>query len=435
MSKWLEDDHLVRGGKATNWKRQYKLRYNWSKGSARVSETEVAEHPSMPPLLVRFLGEIIVVADSAHGLRAWSSKGWDRLLATAPLSSTNQETRPSPSSLAIDTSCSNSTRLIVSVGFTDGSFAIYTLSRSERTFTRRYTHAASCDGTISAIAFAWPYLLTATLKPILSLYHFDTVSKEYTSNANLKPPRLLCSLKSHTAYPPLSLAIRASSTSSVVASIAYAMPTWSSRWSVGLQELRLTPEGTITESRLASAKTKDFRLSLSYKSQQAPLIPTATSKPTSLSYHHPYLLTAHPDNTLTLYLVTSTTKELTIGSGSQLWGHTSSVSSTYVGERGKAVSVSTVGNELRVWELEGRGPPNLHRKGAVDEASVQVRPEMHENLLDMPVGRGPLCGSHTTSELDESTVAKDWVAFDEEKVVLLREKMEGAQALVVYDFT
>ena len=77
------------------------------------------------------------------------------------------------------------------------------------------------------------------------------------------------------------------------------------------------------------------------------------SKPTSLSYTHPYLLVAHPDNTLTLYLVTSTAQALSISAGSRLWGHTSSVSGAHVGGRGKAVSVSRRGDELRIWELEG----------------------------------------------------------------------------------
>jgi len=36
---------------------------------------------------------------------------------------------------------------------------------------------------------------------------------------------------------------------------------------------------------------------------------------------------------------------------------------------------------------------------------------------------------------DDSTVSHGWVGFDEQTVVVLREKSEGSQALVVYDFS
>jgi hypothetical protein len=36
---------------------------------------------------------------------------------------------------------------------------------------------------------------------------------------------------------------------------------------------------------------------------------------------------------------------------------------------------------------------------------------------------------------EELSIVRGWVGFDEENVVVLREKNEGSQALVVYDFT
>ena len=129
--------------------------------------------------------------------------------------------------------------------------------------------------------------------------------------------------------------------------------------------------------------------------------------------------------------------------GSRLWGHTSSVSGAHVGDRGKAVSVSAVGNELRVWELEGGVTSSTsRRRAAAGEASVRVCPERNgatsqtkrENMLRAPIGAvaGPRCMRERES--DDSTVTHGWVTFDEEKVVVLREKMFGAQALVVYNF-
>lgn len=492
----------MKRGSATNWKRQYKLRHNWSRGSANVSETQLAEHPSQPPLLVRLHDDIVVTADSVAGLRAWVLKGEDRLITTTPLHTDKEHRSAGPTSLAIDGTQSRDDRVNISIGYDDGSFAIYTLLRRDRRFVCRYVHPPSRNGPIHAIAYASPYLLTMTGAPLLSLYRFgsepeeassdpksspknidSTFSQESIAQGNLSPrvvyqdeddpvqndeglgddvtispPKLISSLRSQTAYPPISLAIRASSTS-IVASIAYAMPTWTSGWSVGLQEIRLSPEGAIIDSRMASAATRGalpppsnphMRTSVqnfstaSLDQQVVTGVRMALgSKPASLSYNHPYLLSAHPDNTLTLYMVTSNTEGLSIGVGSRLWGHTSSVSGAHVGDRGKAVSVSAIGNELRVWELEGgMSSSTPRRRAAAGEASVQVRPGRKIAISEaktekaLRASSGSFIDAESMREraFDDSTVTQGWVAFDEEKVVLLREKMLGSQALVVYDF-
>ena len=505
VSKWLDDDHLVRRGNATNWKRKYKLRHNWSRGSANVTETKLAEHASQPPLLVRLHDDIVVTADPVAGLRAWVLKGKDRLIATTPFFTDKESRSPGPTALSIDGTQSRNDQVNVSVGYDDGSFAIYTLQRNERKFACRYLHAASRNGPIHAMAYAAPYLLTMTGAPLLSLYRFgyepnqvasnlesssdrgkninfisaqepgilgksshrnvqedpnggDSNDEMVDSDAMIRPPTLISSLRSQTAYPPISLAIRASLTD-IVASIAYAMPTWTSGWSVGLQEIRITSGGAIDDSRVASAATRgalppasNLHLRRSVHSSGTTSLDqqfvtgvrlALGSKPTSLSYNHPYLLSSHPDNTLTLYMVTSNTEELSIGAGSRLWGHTSSVSGAHVGDRGKAVSVSAVGNELRVWELEGgMTSSTTRRRAAAGEASVRVLPERNEStpetktkdVFRAQIGAvaGPRCVRDEA--FDDSTVTHGWITFDEEKVVLLREKMLGTQALVVYDF-
>ena len=502
ISKWLDDDHLVRKGSTTNWKRKYKLRHNWSRGSANVSETQLAEHPSKPPLLVRLHDDIIVTADPVAGLRAWVLKGDDRLIATAPFFADTGDPSAGPTSLSIDGAQSQHHRVNLSVGFDNGSFAIYTLQRNERRFECRYSHAPSRNGSIQAIAYASPYLLTMTEAPLLSLYRFghrlDQVCSDLElgsdtshdvssisiheaavlgkspyrdiqedlvgscadeegseSEAAIRPPTLISSLRSQTAYPPISLAIRASS-SSIVASIAYAMPTWTSGWSVGLQEIRITSGGAIIDSRMASAATRDtlspptnlhVRTTVQNNNTSALDQEVATGvrlalgrKPTSLSYNHPYLLSSHPDNTLTLYMVTSNAEELSISMGNRLWGHTSSVSGAHVGDRGKAVSVSAIGNELRVWELEGGVSSNTSRRRiAAGEASVRVRPERTSETKAETMSRNHIGGftepkGSGEQAFDDLTVSHGWVTFDEEKVVVLREKLLGAQALVVYDF-
>jgi hypothetical protein len=50
-----------------------------------------------------------------------------------------------------------------------------------------------------------------------------------------------------------------------------------------------------------------------------------------------------------------------------------------------------------------------------------------------PTGKLPT--DDTDSDLDELTLIRGWIAFDEENVVVLKEQSQGRQALVVYDFT
>ncbi|KAI9832243.1 MAG: hypothetical protein M1838_005673 [Thelocarpon superellum] len=464
-SRWLHDETLVQRGSETDWKRQYKLRHNWARGSCDVQEIEVAEQAPIPPLLVQLHEGIAVTVSASEGLCAWSVTGEQNLVAASPLTLDGLPPPlvPRPTSLAIDSpSAADARRLTVVVGFDDGRFSLYEREGDEATFRPRYTHAPSSNGMISAMAFSSPYLLTLTEGRLLSLYTFTISSESGKDRPVLDPPRLLSSLKSHTVWPPLTSSLRVNS-GVIVASIAYALPTYLSGWSVGLQELRIAADGAIMDSRLASAVSAGFTplspaLSPSSSPAYAPSPPDrsagpvsklALTKPTSLSYTHPYLLASHPDNTLTLYLVTSTSSQLVVSSGRRLWGHTSSVSGAHVGGRGKAVSVSSRGDELRVWELEGGiRTAASRRRWPAGEMSVQVRVERREATgasrasrakssaadgleVVSPQGLAAALGKG----LGEVRVTRGWVGFDEEKVVVLREKARGRQALFVYDFT
>lgn len=443
----------MKRGKETNWKKQYRLRHNWSRGSCDVAEIPLSEAPPVPPILVHLHDGTIYTVDSIAGLRAWSTKKDRSLLANTSLEQDAEQTRSVPTSLAVDADERTSLTQRVAVGFEDGSFAVYSLDVSTMKFTRIYTHPASSNGMLSALSFASPYLLTMTGLQLLSLYRFPNEPQGAYTQEILDPPRLLYSLKSHTVWPPLSLSIRPSS-QNIVASIAYALPTYFSGWSVGIQEMRITAEGKLLDSRLASADHPGFQsLSSSWSFPPSPggasdpgtpvtSVPIC-SKPTSLSYSHPYLLSSHPDNTLTLYMVTSTTSSLNIGPGTRLWGHTSSVSGAHVGGRGKAVSVSSRGDELRVWELEGGMTSSASRKrNPSGELSIRIKPEKRApattDLAPLPKDgnhHGPGLGLALERSLDELAMTKGWVGFDEEQVIILRERNEGSQALVVYDFT
>jgi hypothetical protein len=513
-SKWLDEDTLVNraDGMTTNWKMQYKLRHNWSIGACEVQEIHVADRPSNPSMLLKLADGVVVTADAEDGLRAWDLKGKE-LLAAYKL-----DINEVPTCLAVDEQESEKSNWGIAVGFLDGDFGTWRLDIKQSRFIEMYRHPVSTNGTLSAIAYANPYVLTITDGQLLSLYTFNPpTSQEIDLDASqpqitgIRPseegfasevpplelqPRLLASLKSHTSWPPLSLSIRTTSTT-LIASIAYSLPTYFSGYTIGLQELHLSlSSGLTTFSRLATALPQGFTSFTStpstsnstsasqshFHSQALMASPirqhSASTRPTTLSYSHPYILATHPDNTLTLYLCASTPTDLSISSGTKLWGHTSSVSSAEITPRGKAVSVSTRGNELRVWQLEGgvsstststlpapenssraainsTSPSSTSRKRNIRSTlrgadhSVKIHTKRHKranrNLETHRPSLGIRDAHQITSEPEDAIpdgreeeeieARKHWVGFDDQKIIVLKESTRGTQALMVYDFT
>ena len=454
-------------------------------------------------MLVKLAEGFVITVDREDGLRIWSLKSKE-LITSCEL-----DRRSSPSCIAVDEDIARR-KLGIVVGFEDGSWSTWQLDIIQRIIEQHYQHPASSNGLLSAIAYASPYILTITDSQILSLYTFDSdtatdkdvptkvipvVASEGVSRSNLDKspaepltnnesrktdlrdrdndpaPRLLASLRSHTCWPPVSLSIRLTPTT-IVGSIAYSLPTYFSGYTVGLQELHLSSKtGLLTSSRLTSALPQGFSSILPSQPGSSPSSPGASSPlpprqsrppggstatpPTSLSYAHPYILATHPDNTLSLYLCTSTPSDLSLSEGTKLWGHTSSVSSAEITSRGKEVSVSTRGNELRVWSLEGgfssatrprkdlRVPRDQRR-----DRSVQIRQNVSppaktltsgeirrtEASQEASDGKPKSITSQNFSD-EEFTARKHWVGFDDEVVIVLKEDESGSQALVVYDFT
>ncbi|KAI5787208.1 hypothetical protein EDC01DRAFT_617762 [Geopyxis carbonaria] len=250
----------------------------------------------------------------------------------------------------------------------------------------------------------------------------------------LHAPQILESLESCTSWPPLSLSLRRSVNRCILASIVFTYPLFGTGWSVGIQELRFSTSysgrgsnRTLLEGSRIAATTKpgfspiiNSPRSFSAAATSGSSSPISGSnqargcdgpgswhgsqqedpplaRPTSLSYCHPYLLTSHSDNTLTLFLITSSDRTLSIDPGQRLHGHTSAVTAAQVNGRGKAVSISS-GSELRLWDLEG-GVSERRRVNA----SVRVEPS-HDVVCD-------------TTESAENAVLG---GFDEERVVVLK---------------
>ncbi|KAI1803990.1 hypothetical protein F4811DRAFT_307917 [Daldinia bambusicola] len=459
------------GDRSRNWKKQYKLRHNWSKGKCAVEELQLGQELPLPDtslshkVLVKVTEGIAITADASTGLRAWDLKT-KQLLTQVNLR--DHDSEASPSCITIDDQKIQHEILEIAVGFTDGSFGVWKLDMRERKILLRYRHKGSINGELVGIAFSYPYLLTATKSVLISLYTFDIPHKidrystpervekingrsgdfeneseedlretaEDPKRVTLRAPYLLTSLKSHTSRTPLALSIRNTS-ASIIASIAYTFSTFQG-WSLGIQDLHLRPPTSrskhipdILTTRLA------YTLPVRSSSSHLPSPPISTNRytslpslhpgnegidgPTNLCYTHPYLLATLPDNTLILYLCTSNATSLSISPGIRLWGHTSGISDAEITARGKAVSVSSRGEEIRVWELEGRA----HGK------SIEVRPTP-KFVADGQDGIDNLINTNTTAvQWDER---RNWVGFDDEMVIVLKES-KGRESLMVYDFT
>ncbi|KAF2398177.1 hypothetical protein EJ06DRAFT_532551 [Trichodelitschia bisporula] len=416
---WLDDENLVEAGNETNWKQQFKLRHNWSTGSCIASEVPLATDAT-DPAHVQMRDGIVYTANSRGGLRAWSPGGLELQGHLA----FQEGCWPNCLTLAIPTA---SERQQVIVGFDSDdsiSFIIYEYDKQRHTFKQLYSHAGAA---VHAIACCEPYLATfrADCPSFLSIYKM-----ELGSQTPLKP---VDTFLAYTTPSPVSLGIRSGAKHTVI-SVAYTMSSVFSGWTAALQEIWLTPDGDFLGLHRAAAPL------LLRSAMSVPPRMEMACQPTSISYTHPYLLFSHPDNTLTLFRVTSTPDSTAISKGQRLWGHTSSVAGSHIGGRGRAVSISSRGNEIRIWELEGTLPARSLPRPV---RSVQIQPGRKEASKARP-NNGPTQfdpqdhdWEHALRRLrnpEDPDVMQGWIGSDEERVVVLRERA-GRQYLVVFDFS
>ncbi|KAK2880095.1 hypothetical protein FQN49_000573 [Arthroderma sp. PD_2] len=464
VSNWFNHGPLTKVGEDRNWKGQYRLQHNWSRGSCRVTEVEVAKH-QIAPVVVKLEHGIVFTADAENGLRAWSIKDTKKCLATASFAGI--ESPGSPTAVAVTPDEQKQGNFDVTVGFGDGGIAVYSFTShpsEDPSFELQLWHPNSAETAITALASDKDFLLILSDDKVLYLYQIcrETNIGQSQDEKKQPPPRLIASLVANNIQSPFSLSVRTTSTHAI-ASVTYTFPRIGCGWSVGIQELYWSKENGDLTSRLATTVDSQYigntltehttSLKGSRQGQRStpesptPLTPSLsyTQPPTSLSYSHPYLLASHADNTLTMYLVVSTVDNLAIKTGRRLWGHTSAVSGVQVSSRGKAVSVSTKGDEIRIWELEDVISSRPASKAALlGDRSVQLSPEPRRprpnpfTVISRAVERqvAAMEGARRgiSSEITLSCI-KGPVEFDDEQVVVLREQKVGTQLLGCYDFT
>ena len=426
---------MLKEGAKVDWKRQYKIRSNWHRGAAKFHEVEVASPPA-PPLLAKVHRGLVFTADARSGLRVWSQSN----VSKNPHAQVNLECNNEPTSIAVDGS-SDKTNILV--GLQDGRFKVYQLSYN-RELTLQLDYRAENTASVTSTALAMPYAVTMSSDRHIRLYHLIEEQNEQHKEWSVF---ILTSLHADSPLNPASLALRCAS-ETVIATISYAFNRLGAGWCLGLQEIRVGSVDGQVQSRVTSSI--ETPLDAKYRGPGGPskweissrsafstpisspfaLQPQLKSPPITLSYSHPFLLACLSDNTIMSYIVTSDDTELEISSGKRLWGHTSAVSGAEVSNRGKAVSVSAKGEEIRVWELE-EAFTTLNR----GRSSTQIRPEHAVlNLMAAVAKRGNGLGLALQEMKRELAFTRRWVGFDEEQVVVMGER-DDRQIMACYDFT
>ncbi|OCT45530.1 F-box domain containing protein [Cladophialophora carrionii] len=412
-------------GESIDWKSRFKTKTNWSNGKAKLHELEVARPPARPVIAKVHNGVIFTVDPS--GLRAWSSKQGTRTLrAHFPL-----DTKSGATCLSTETVGG---RVKVLLGFDDGSWSVYVYERDQ--FEVHSTHL-SADGPLLAVSLSHPYAMTVSRTKFLSIYRLGTAASPSSCCQDIST---VARFQSDASFSPISVSLRRAP-SGIIAAVAYAFQRLHSGWCMGLQEIRLNANGCFLGSRLAStletaldteiARQNKFNLTTRFTSSMPlALHPQMRGPPTSLSYEHPYLIGTLADNTMMSFLVTSNQDSLDIGPGRRLWGHTSAVSGAEVNNRGKAVSISSRGDEVRVWELE-----NV-MTGFPAKTSTRIRPvEALSSIAAALARRGSGLGLALPEVKRELELNRRWVGFDEHQVVVLGETADHTQIMALYDFT
>ena len=438
----------------------FKVRHNWHKGRCAVTEMEISNSPPHtavhePPRhssfwnestlttstpLVQFDGKNFVVADKENGLRAWDiqkiENGRRKIVGTRRFQTYEQGWQlGEPTALGID---GGGVTIDVGVGFESGGVMILQLNHSNGAvgqdfgFDVRFVLPPShVPERILHLAYSHPFLLTLDADHYLRAYLFES------SCYHLNPPRLLATLRAEALHGPCNLTLRKpkSGRESVTASIAYSMPLFHGGWSVGVQDVILdvaSPNG-IAQTRIGASILSTDQLAIHSDRPPSQVFSASVpvASPTSISYSHPYLLTSHRDNTLTLYLVRSTDKGIIIGNPHRLWGHTTGVARAGVAGRGRAVSVSQIGGEVRVWELECIA-------AAVTKADVDVADGAVVGIIESVRVENASAPVRIGKELYRDTripTTVEWVGFDDEKVLVVTRDDERDKNVTLYDFT
>ena len=433
-ANWLDHRHLIFPSNITDWKWQYRIKNNWNRGTCNVQTLEVSQPPTAPVIITIHEGYIFEAASS--GLRAWANTGKGVFLASEPFRIHAKS--PIPTSMTVDASCEI---LRLGVGFSNSTFSCYEFSKTTGFIQYGATqHFLDHMEPVSTLKMLFPFVFAHVGSTNFLLKQLEAATSPKPEV--WKELVWLQTGRRHDCPPSLSLRRIGKE---VAASVAYtAELVGGTDWCLGIQEVRVpdsaaasletSPAAAGNTSSAAPLPTDASNLhthTFEAWTPAFPMHPAVDSRPRALSYSHPYLLAALPDNTLMVYLVTSTSNKLSLSDGSRLWGHTSGVSGVAMNTRGKAVTTSTKGGEIRVWDLEGLARGTTHGK-----TNTPLVPTLQTSTSHGQISTVFSTDKDKKLRLDHDHLAlvRSWIAFDDEQVLVLGEGRH-ARTLSRYDFT
>lgn len=395
---------------------------------------EVSQPPSAAILILVHDGYVFEA--SSIGLRAWENTKSGVHIESDPFATHNQHSAL-PTAMTIDASHEV---LRLGLGFSDSSFRCYEFSKASG-FVQygAVQHFLDHLEPVSEVKMQFPFVFAHVGRTNFLLKRLDSSA---SIGKNIWKDFVWLQTGRRHECPP-SLALRRIG-KEIAASVAYTSElVGGTNWCLGIQEVRVSiadaSAGTNVARVLdsdAAPNPSDDALRVLHRTLEAwtpafPMHPAVENRPKALSYSHPYLLAALPDNTLMVYLVTSTSDKLSLSDGSRLWGHTSGVSGVAMNARGKAVTTSTKGGEIRLWDLEGLARGFTHGK-----TSTPLVPTPQPSTSLSLVSSKLSVNDDETPELghDRLALIRSWIAFDDEQVLVLGEG-RSERTLARYDFT
>jgi hypothetical protein len=432
-ANWLDHRHLVFPSIITDWKWQYRIKNNWHRGTCNVQTLEVSQPPTAAALIRIHDGYVFEASSS--GLRAWAH-GKENTTTGVTLASEpfifHSNHGSIPTAMTIDSSCEP---LRLGIGFSDSSFLCYEFSGATGLVQHGVIqHFLDYMEPVSGLKMHFPFVFAHVGRTNFLLKRLG--SKGPNEKDIWKEVAWLQTGRRHECPP--SLAIRRIG-KEIAASVAYSSElVGGTNWCLGVQEVRVladTDAARLPDLDYAPISQSNalhhHHRTLEAWTSAFPMHPAVDSRPKALSYSHPYLLAALPDNTLMVYLVTSTSNKLGLSEGSRLWGHTSGVSGVALNARGKAVTTSAKGGEIRVWDLEGLAQGITHGK-----TSIPLIPTTQPSTNPSPANSKSSVNGDEKSGIDHDRLAfmRSWIAFDDEQVLVLGEG-RSERRLARYDFT
>lgn len=284
-------------------------------------------------------------------------------------------------------------------GYSDGGFTLWTITDSIREIGSYFSTNRTTSEVIS-IGFDYPMMLIYTKNRQLSVFHIEPATNQ------LQP---LHHLQSPMDWSPIAIDIgrlkseKKARWKAVICFSFFGTTTGTANTLIGIQEI-------IFSSQSILSSTQDFAFdheplissSLTYNTPHH----TLSERITIMSYAPPFLITAHANNTMKQYAVTSTRSgRLDIRFQQTLYGHTFNVDALAMNQH-KLVSGDRSG--IKVWDLRTPGECQVTLHSFKDQSNMKELPEMCIETL----------------------------GFDEDKIVaIVHEKEDNASFVKTWSFT